>query len=127
MAKLTAAEKKALAKLLANMSEEDIAELIPKETKQNTRRKGNANFELGPRPNNFEGSADAKKHKKDVATDKKLWGENDREERSKLEKIQAECTKCNAKEYVHPQLAYYVSEDKKSYFTCEDCMRKMKR
>ncbi len=120
MAKRTAAELKLLKKMLAELDDEELEELRGSDRKSS---RGTANFKTGPRPNTFAKSADAKKFKADSKIDKQLWGDNEREERTKLVKIEANCTKCNRKYKVNPILAYKDDTDRKWYFICDNCVK----
>lgn len=121
MAKLTKAEQALMKKLLAQMSEEDKEELLG--TKESTSPQKQSNFKLGKRPNTFEKSPDFTKHKADTEIDKKLWGNNEPENRSQAIKVEAECSKCGRKQKVNPIFAYEDIQDRKRYFTCDNCER----
>lgn len=121
MAKLTKAEQALMKKLLGQMSDEDKEELLGKQEESGPKKQ--SNFKLGKRPNTFEKSSDFTKHKADSAIDRKLWGNNEPENRSQLIKVDAECSKCGRKQKVNPVFAYEDLQDRKRYFTCDNCER----
>jgi hypothetical protein len=95
------------------------------------------NFDAsGDRPNKFlgEGLEDLppdqqvfwktikKKHKDDVAIDKKLSGKNEITPRSPTRLIEAECNECQYIWEVSPSLVYHDEEGMR--FICEECQQK---
>jgi len=84
------------------------------------------NTPLGPRPNQFIQSSDFKKHKDDVAIDKKLWKDRRRTDRREpVSYVESTCSQCQTIEEMIPGMCLFVDGD--YTHVCDDCSRKNKR
>ena len=119
---LTKEQKALLKKMLDELDEDEIEELVDKPAPKYKDRQKTTNFAFGKRPNTFEKSADFNKFKSDNEIDKALWKNRTPEERRGPSKIVSTCAKCNTREEVNPVMCY-PGDNLRPTHICDRCQK----
>jgi hypothetical protein len=77
---------------------------------------------LGKFRNNFDKLPASKQFKNESAIDKKLWGENERVERSRASKCLIDCKRCNKEFEVSMSLVHRNSDTGEYEYICDRCI-----